>query len=302
MGSIAGIAVVLLAVWLSPIKSFTIGPQIEPSIEYGRRLIRETAALMGPGHEDPEMRFSGTYMDCASCHLDAGARPGTLSLLQATSRYPRFSGRDGNERDLRDRVNGCMTRSMNGTELSRDSTEMRSIVMYINNLNAQYAVMGQSKREPNEPPAFVEPDRGADISAGQIVYQQRCEVCHGSDGQGLAAATAKSEGYLFPPLWGFDSFNNGAGMTRILTAARFIKARMPLGQEDLTDDEAYDVAAFVNSHERSQRANLELDYPDLTKKRIDSPYPPYADDFPIEQHRLGPFKPIREYYENLSKL
>ena len=77
MGSIAGIAVVLLAVWLSPIKSFTIGPQIEPSIEYGRRLIRETAALMGPGHEDPEMRFSGTYMDCASCHLDAGARPGT---------------------------------------------------------------------------------------------------------------------------------------------------------------------------------------------------------------------------------
>ena len=302
MGSTVGLAVVLLAVWLSPVKGFPIGVQTEPSIEYGRRLIRETAALMGPGHEDPEMRFSGTYMDCASCHLDAGARPGTLSLLQATSRYPRFSGRDGEERDLRDRVNGCMTRSMNGRELSRDSTEMLSIVMYINNLNARYAVMGQSKRESNEPPAFAEPDRAADISAGQIVYQRRCEACHGGDGQGLAAASAKSEGYLFPPLWGFDSFNNGAGMTRILTAARFIKARMPLGQEDLTDDEAYDVAAFVNSHERSQRANLELDYPDLTKKRIDSPYPPYADDFPIEQHRLGPFKPIREYYENLSKL
>lgn len=300
-GATASLGVVLLAVWLSPIQDSNFGATSEPSVEYGRRLIRETAALMGPGHEDPAKRYSGTYMDCASCHLDTGARPGTLSLLQTKDRYPRFSGRDGDERDLRDRVNGCMTRSMNGRELSRDSIEMRSIEMYINNLSAQYAVMGQSKREPNEPPAFAEPDRMADIAAGQIVYEQRCETCHGGGGQGLDAGLEKSEGYLFPPLWGPDSFNNGAGMTRILTSARFIKARMPLGQEDLTDDEAYDVAAFVNSHERPQRANLELDFPDLTKKRIDSPYPPYADDFPIEQHRLGPFKPIREYYENLNR-
>jgi thiosulfate dehydrogenase len=90
-------------------------------------------------------------------------------------------------------------------------------------------------------------------------------------------------------------------MTRVLTAGRFIKARMPLGQPDLSDDEAYDVAAFVNSHERPQRANLELDFPDLTLKRVDSPYPPYADNFPIEQHRLGPFEPIREYYRNLEQ-
>ena len=300
-GAIAGLAVVLLAVALSPAQVSNSDGISEPSVEYGRRLIRETAALMGPGHEDMEMRFSGTYMDCASCHLDAGARPGYLSLLQTKDRYPRFSGRDGDERDLKDRVNGCMTRSMNGRELSRDSAQMRSIEMYINNLSAQYAVMSQSKRESNEPPTFAEPDRMADIAAGQIVYEQRCETCHGGNGQGLAAALNKSEGYLFPPLWGSDSFNNGAGMTRILTAARFIKARMPLGQENLNDDEAYDVAAFVNSHERPQRANLELDFPDLTKKRIDSPYPPYADEFPIEQHRLGPFKPIREYYQNLNQ-
>lgn len=301
IGAITGFAIVLLALRLSPIQTLSSEVMSEPSVEYGRRLIRETAALMGPGHEDPAMRFSGTYMDCASCHLDTGTRPGTLSLLQTTGRYPRFSGRDGGERDLRDRVNGCMTRSMNGIELPRDSVEMQSIEMYINNLSAQYAIMGQSSREPNEPPEFAEPDRVANIAAGQVVYEQRCETCHGDNGQGLAAALEKSEGYLFPPLWGPDSFNNGAGMTRILTSARFIKARMPLGQEDLTDDEAYDVAAFVNSHERPQRANLELDFPDLTKKRIDSPYPPYADDFPIEQHRLGPFKPIREYYENLNQ-
>jgi thiosulfate dehydrogenase len=89
-------------------------------------------------------------------------------------------------------------------------------------------------------------------------------------------------------------------MTRVLTAARFIKARMPLGRPDLTDEEAYDVAAYMNSHERPQRANLQVDYPDLKRKPVDSPYPPYADEFPIEQHRLGPFQPIRDFYQGLE--
>jgi thiosulfate dehydrogenase len=300
-GAILGLAVAVstLVFWrpVTPAPS-TIA---EPSVEYGRRLVRETAALIGPGHEDPAMRYSGSYMDCASCHLDTGTRPGTLSLLQTTQRYPRFSGRDGREGDLRDRINGCMTRSMNGRELPRDSVEMLSIAMYVNNLNAQYGSMGQSKRQPDEPPAFVEPDRAANVDAGAEIYQQRCQVCHGEDGEGLLAAPDRSEGYLFPPLWGPDSFNNGAGMTRILTAARFIKARMPLGQPDLSDAEAYDVAAFVNSHERPQRANLEVDYPDLSRKPVDSPYPPYADNFPQQQHLIGPFEPIREYYRGLEQ-
>jgi thiosulfate dehydrogenase len=132
--------------------------------------------------------------------------------------------------------------------------------------------------------------------AGELVYQEKCQVCHGESGEGLPASIDIREGYLFPPLWGPDSYNNGAGMSRVLTAARFIKARMPLGQADLTDDQAYDVAAFINSHERPVRADLELDYPDLTDKPVDSPYPPYADNFPVEQHRFGPFGPIREFY------
>jgi len=289
---------------MAAVMAFTPGPAsdsviAEPSVEYGRLLVRETAAMMGPGHADPAMRFSGSSMDCASCHLDTGTEPGTLSLLQTDSAYPRFSGRDGGMRDLRDRINGCMTRSMNGRELDRDSIEMVSIEMYIKNLNQQYALMGESKTTPAEPDPFNEPNRRADIDAGEVVFRERCQVCHGDNGQGLLQTTNPADGYLFPPLWGPDSFNNGAGMTRILTAARFIKARMPLGQADLSDDEAYDVAAFMNSHERPQRDNLELDYPDLTNKPIDSPYPPYADEFPVDQHRYGPFEPIRDYYRNL---
>ena len=133
-----------------------------------------------------------------------------------------------------------------------------------------------------------------------MVYEERCQVCHGDNGQGLPATLDIREGYLFPPLWGPDSFNNGAGMNRVLTASNFIKARMPLGQPDLTDDEAYDVAAYINSKERPQKANLEVDYPDRKNKPVDSPYGPYADPFPPEQHRVGPYGPIREFYRGLE--
>ena len=269
--------------------------------EYGRRLMRETGALMGPDHENPEMRFSGTRLACASCHIEIGTRPGTLSLLQTSTRYPRESGRDGGMRDLRDRINGCMQRSMNGKPLPRDSVEMMAIEKYIMGLGEQYAVMGDTQRQTDEPAAFAEPDRAASVAAGKIVYEGRCQICHGDDGAGLMASAEPKDGYVFPPLWGSDSFNNGAGMNRVLTAAKFIKARMPFGQADLTDDEAFDVSAYINSHPRPIKSNLEVDFPDRTKKPIDSPYPPYADDFPHEQHKLGPFKPIREYYENLKK-
>ncbi len=190
---------------------------------------------------------------------------------------------------------------MNGRPLPRDGVEMIAMEYYILDLGNQYAAMSETNRTPVEPPAFVEPDRAANVDAGREVYNERCYVCHGVDGAGLRATPDPSDGYVFPPLWGPDSFNNGAGMTRVLTASKFVKARMPFGQPDLTDDQAYDVSAYINSHPRPIKSNLEVDYPDRAKKPVDSPYPPYADPFPQEQHRLGPFKPIREYYDNLEK-
>lgn len=267
--------------------------------EYGRQLLRETGALIGPGHPDPESRYSGTSMACASCHLETGTKPGTLTLLTAAEKYPRFSGRDGGDRDLRDRINGCMQRSMNGQPLPRDGVEMIAMEAYINSLGAAWEAMGESRRAPDEQPAFAEPDRAASPEAGRVVFERRCAVCHGADGAGQRAADIEG-GYVFPPLWGPDSFNNGAGMARVLTAAMFIKARMPLGQADLTDDEAYDVAAYVNSNPRPVMAGLDADYPDRATKPIDSPYPPYADPFSLEQHKYGPFEPIREYYRTLK--
>ncbi len=295
-GGAAGLGIIAAALWLYRPLPASPGVPLEATAEYGERLIRHTPEEMGPANPDPAMRYTGSHLDCASCHLDSGRKPGTLSLLQTSSRYPRFSGRDGGEGDLRDRIQGCMTRSMNGRELPRDGVQMVSMELYINSLWAQTQASSESRVQPDEPPAFREPDRAADIAAGQVVFEQRCAVCHGIDGLGLQATRDIKDGYLFPPLWGPDSYNNGAGMNRVLTAAMFIKARMPLGQPDLTDDQAFDVSAYINSKERPQMANLEEDYPDRTTKPVDSPYPPYADPFPVEQHKFGPFGPIREYY------
>jgi thiosulfate dehydrogenase len=265
--------------------------------EYGQRLIARTSELIGPDHPDPAMRYSGTRMACAACHLGAGTEPGTLSLMQTSPNYPRFSGRDGGMRDLVDRINGCMTRSMNGRELPRESAEMVAMVSYISSLSEVYAATGASRRTAAEPPPFETPARAASPDAGRTVFERRCAICHGSNGEGLQATPDRIDGYVFPPLWGPDSFNNGAGMHRVLTAARFIKARMPLGETTLSDDEAFDVAAYINAQPRPQMANLDRDYPDRATKPIDGPYGPYADDFPIEQHRFGPFQPIEQFYK-----
>jgi thiosulfate dehydrogenase len=266
---------------------------VDATVEYGGRLLRETAKLIGPDQADPALRYAGSRLNCSSCHFDGGAVPGTLSLRQTASRYPRPSPRDGGVRDLRDRINGCMLRSMNGRALPRDGAEMIAMEKYIQHLGEQPPT---GSPQPPEQAPFKEPDRAADPEAGRAVYAARCTVCHGAEGLGLLTTGKPSDGYTFPPLWGADSFNDGAGMHRVLTAATFIKARMPLGQADLTDDQAFDVAAFINSQPRPAMQGLERDYPDLAAKPVDNPYPPYVDPFPQERHVYGPFKEIRAWY------
>ena len=65
-----------------------------------------------------------------------------------------------------------------------------------------------------------------------------------------------------PPLWGKDSFNVGAGMARMYTAAAFVKHNMPLGQGGtLTAQEAVDVAAFFTQQPRPDYAARANDWP-----------------------------------------
>lgn len=269
--------------------------------DYGRRLLGNTPELMGPDVADAKMRLISSRLSCGSCHIGVGVEPGTLSLPPAYGHYPKFSARTAQNITIEDRVNECMQRSMNGRPLEKNSPEMIAMASYIRMLSDRDAATGQSAKKAVEPPALKTPNRAADLRAGAKVYETRCAACHGKDGEGLLAAKDKIHGYVFPPLWGPDSFNSGAGMHRLLTAARFVKARMPLGKPDLTDDEAYDVSAYLNSQPRPEMPGLEQDYPDRTTKPVDTAYGPYADPFPQSQHQFGPFAPIEAFYKAKKK-
>ncbi len=275
-----------------------------PSIateEYGRRLIAQTSELLGPDVADPGKRYSGSRMACASCHLGAGTEPGTLTLLLTTEHFPRVSPRVGAKTDVEDRINECLTRSMNGKPLPKDSPEIMAMAAYLRSLGDYNKALGAAQKKAHEPSTFKTPNRAADLNAGKKVFGEKCAACHGLDGLGLRANADPKRGYVFPPLWGPDSFNDGAGMHRVLTAARFIKARMPLGSPDLDDNQAFDVAAYINSQPRPEMANLDQDYPKREAKPVDNSYGPFADPFPINQHRFGPYAPIEAYYKKLQK-
>jgi thiosulfate dehydrogenase len=135
------------------------------------------------------------------------------------------------------------------------------------------------------------------VRGGQI-YANTCAACHNTDGSGIRRSLPSTDlGYMMPPLWGADSFNDGAGMARLITAANFIHFNMPHGADylhpQLTVDDAWDVAAYVISQPRPRKAGLDKDFPDLLDKPVDAPYGPYADGFGAHQHTYGPFAPIR---------
>jgi thiosulfate dehydrogenase len=265
--------------------------------QYGYRLIAQTTEVLGPDVADPNMRYMSSRLNCASCHIGGGLEPGNLSLTTSVMRYPRTSPRSGAKETMEQRINGCMMRSMNGRMLAENSPEMIAMVAYMQFLAKQDAAMDTTFRKAHDPAPLKTPNRAANLQAGQRVYEKRCGACHGDDGAGLQASPDPIHGYVFPPLWGPNSFNDGAGMHRVLTAARFIKAKMPLGKPDLSDDEAFDVAAYMNSKPRPEMAGLDRDYPDRTKKPVDTSYGPWADHFTPEQHHFGPFPPIEDFYK-----
>lgn len=268
------------------------------AVRYGHALTVETHAHIGPEVEDESMRYSGNNLDCASCHQDAATKPFAMPWTGVAATFPQYRGRENTLQTVEDRVNGCMERSMNGRALPLDSAEMRAFSAYIHFLSAGIPVGAKVTGAGTIPdPA---PDRAADPVAGEQVYAEQCSVCHGDDGHGMRnGEPGDGEGYLYPPVFGDDSYNDGAGMYRMLMAYRFILANMPQGadHEDriLTPDEAYDVAAYINSQPRGHKEGMENDFPDRLRKPADMPFEPWAGDFPPEQHKYGPFKPIADW-------
>ncbi|GAB3199661.1 thiosulfate dehydrogenase [Pontibacter aydingkolensis] len=261
-------------------------------IRYGRELIAHTAQYLGP--EGSVLQISNG-MNCQNCHLDAGTKPFGNNYSRVASTYPKFRARSGTEEDVVKRVNDCFERSLNGQPLEADMKEMQAIVAYIN-------WVGKDVKKDEKPKGAglidIELlDRAASPEKGKLIYAQKCQVCHGEEGEGQMMADGKE--YQYPPLWGKHSYNNGAGLYRLSNFAKYVKANMPLGatydRPQLTDEESWDLAAYVNSIPRPVKTSDNTkgkDWPDISKKPFDHPFGPYADSFSEEQHKFGPYQEI----------
>jgi thiosulfate dehydrogenase len=200
---------------------------------------------------------------------------------------------------IEERINGCMERSMNGIKLSKNSTQMKAMVAYMDWISRELPKLNSKVFKGY--PAIEIPEVAVDLTQGKKVYEKECTLCHGTDGKGIRKKDAE-EGYLYPPLWGKDSYNDGAGMHRVITAAAFIKNNMPYLQANwenpkLSDEEAYHVAGYINSFQRPEKQNKTADFPDKKLKPVSTPYGPWTDNFSAEQHKYGPFPPIISYYK-----
>jgi len=211
------------------------------SIKRGLALIEHTP--------DSLPKYVGGNLKCTSCHLDRGLRPNAAPLAGVHNRFPRYIERSGAVVPLEDRVNYCFTRSLAGRALPQRSREMVDIIAYLAFISRGAAASGRVAGEGMPKMAALV----ADSARGHAEFAANCARCHGVDGAGIA---------VVPALWGAKSYSVGASMARVERAASFIRHNMPFDKPGtLTDQQAFDIAAYVNSHARPDSPGKELDWP-----------------------------------------
>ena len=257
------------------------------SILYGHDLIAHTSKYFGPKGIVSKITNG---MNCQNCHLNAGNQPWGNNYGAVYSTYPKYRDRSGSIESIYKRVSDCMQRSLNGMAIDSNSKEFIAIFTYIKWLGKDVKRGEKPIGAGIEKIAYL--NRAADPNKGRVIYIATCQICHGNNGQGQMLA-AKNE-YAYPPVWGENSYNDGAGLYRISNLAGYIKNNMPFlktthASPALTNEACWDVAAFINSMPRPHM-NQSMDWPTISKKPIDYPFGPYADSFSELQHKYGPFQ------------
>lgn len=258
-------------------------------LTFGEDLIANTSKYFGP-HGIVAPITNG--MNCQNCHLNAGRKNWGNNYSMVYSSYPKYRDRSGGMETIYKRVSDCFERSLNGTAPDSNSREYKAIETYIKWVGRNVKKGEKPVGSGIEKLPFL--DRAADTIKGKAVYAAQCESCHGPNGEGQF--NAEKTGYIYPPLWGQHSYNSGAGLYRLSNFAGYVKNNMPFklashGNAKLSTEEAWDVAAYVNSRPRPLR-DPGTDWPDISKKPFDHPFGPYADGFSESQHKFGPYKPI----------
>lgn len=264
-------------------------------VKYGCRLVKNTAYYIGP--DGVVSKNLGNKMNCTNCHLDNGTRPYGLNFFNSHKTYPQYRARENKILSMADRVNNCIERPHNGIPLKLDSKEMTAIISYIKWVGENY----DPKKHDGYGLKYVDyGNKKADPKNGALVYETHCKTCHQADGGGKM--DLDNVAYVYPPLWGKKAYQEGSSMHRVIKAASFIKYNMPnlktnFDKPTLTDQEALDVAAFINDgsiHERPK--SKYVCYPNFETKPMDYFKGPYHDGFSEEQHTFGPWDEIEKFY------
>lgn len=265
---------------------------------YGEELVAHTSLYFGP---KGSVAAITNGMNCQNCHLNAGKKNFGNNYSAVFSTYPKFRDRSGSMESIYKRVSDCFERSLNGTAPDSNSKEYQAIYAYIKWLGKDVQKGVKPAGSGIEKIPYL--NRAADPAKGKAVYTAQCQSCHGANGEGVLSLNGTA--YEYPPLWGVNSYNDGAGLYRLSNFAGYILSNMPFNQAShsspkLSTEEAWDLAAFVNSQPRPHK-DLSKDWPDISKKPFDHPFGPYSDGFTESQHKYGPYPPIIAAKKDIAK-
>jgi thiosulfate dehydrogenase len=249
-----------------------------PNDDFGKQILLGQKIFRNPGQY--AKAYVGNQLSCENCHLDAGRLAHSAPLWGAYPMYPAYRAKTHQVNTFAERLQGCFDYSMNGKAPPLGDPVLVALESY---------AYWMSKGEPigtslpgRGYPKLAKPALAPDYARGEVVFKRDCALCHGDNGQGQQAAGRT----VFPPLWGSQSFNWGAGMEQITNAAGFIKANMPLGSGNtLTDQDAWDVAYFMNAHERPQDPRYNGSIPATRAAFHDTPDSLYGTT--VNGHLLG---------------
>lgn len=289
-------------IWIAPDTSTIPEGEEGKMIRYGRTLVIHTSKYFGP---NGSISKTNNGLNCQNCHLDAGTKPFGNNFGSVASIYPKYLPRAGSVISLTQKINECFLRSLNGTPIDTAGKEMTAYVAYLKWLGKDFRKeLKLAGADGIHAPSFIY--RSADPAKGKVEYDLLCARCHGKDGKGqLAVDVLKDETkqmggvattddhYYYPPMWGSGSYNAVATLYRLGKLAGFIKYNMPYpvshDNHILTDEQAWDIAAYINSQDRPVSDHSRDYAADISKKPYDFPFPPYADQFSQEQHKFGPY-------------
>jgi thiosulfate dehydrogenase len=275
----------MVTAWDFPQNPLTDGgldqSKLSKEIQLGYRLFTNTPVEAG--------RFVPSQVSCNNCHLNGGQRERAMPLVAISGVFPEYNRRAGRLISLNDRIVDCFLRSENATgTLERDaagnvvhdgadtlpsptSREVLALAAYLNWISRGNEI-GKSpawRGQNTIPQASLVPVEKLDAQKGEAIYQERCASCHGQEGQGVFVGDKRPG-----PLWGPNSWNDGAGASRVYTLAGIIRYTMPyLDPGNMTDEDALNLAAFITSKPRPSFPYKEKDY-------LVDPLPPDAVYYP----------------------